>query len=64
MGSIDCVSNKLLGATFVGRGVADLLHGSTVAIVGGLTLEQLSHSIPSFPTMSEIYLNLLDAAGL
>jgi len=61
---VDEDSNKLLGATFVGNGVADLLHASTVAIVGGLTLEQLSHAIPSFPTMSEVYLNLLEAAGI
>lgn len=61
---VDQQSNKLLGATFVGKEVADLLHASTVAVVGGLTLEQLSHAIPSFPTMSEVYLNLLDAAGL
>jgi len=61
---VDKKSNKLLGATFIGSGVADLLHASTVAIVGDLTLEQLSHAIPSFPTMSEVYLNLLDAAGL
>jgi dihydrolipoamide dehydrogenase len=61
---VDEESSKLLGATFVGSGVAELLHASTVAVVGGLTLEQLSHAIPSFPTMSEVYLNLLDAAGL
>jgi len=54
----------LLGATFVGTEVADLLHASTVAIVGKMRLEQLVHAIPPFPTMSEVYLNLLDAAGL
>lgn len=59
---IDTESNKLLGATFVGDGVADLLHASTVAVVGGLTLDRLAHAVPSFPTMSEVYLNLLEAA--
>lgn len=59
---VDTESNKLLGATFVGDGVADLLHASTVAIVGGLTLDRLAHAVPSFPTMSEVYLNLLEAA--
>ncbi|KAG6359984.1 hypothetical protein INS49_011039 [Diaporthe citri] len=59
---VDNESNKLLGATFVGDGVAELLHGSTVAIVGGLTLDRLAHAVPSFPTMSEVYLNLLEAA--
>lgn len=60
---VDEKSGKLLGATMVGEGVSELLHASTVAIVGGLTLSQLAHSIPCFPTMSEVYLNLLDAAG-
>lgn len=59
---IDTESTKLLGATFVGDGVADLLHASTVAVVGGLTLDRLAHAVPSFPTMSEVYLNLLEAA--
>lgn len=58
---VDTESNKLLGATFVGDGVADLLHASTVAIVGGLTLDRLAHAVPSFPTMSEVYLNLMEA---
>lgn len=54
----------LLGATFVGSEVSELLHASTVAIVGGMRVEQLVHAIPSFPTMSEVYLNLVDGAGL
>ncbi|KAK3650475.1 hypothetical protein LTR56_006180 [Elasticomyces elasticus] len=55
-------SGVLLGATFVGAAVAELLHPSTVAIVGRLTVEQLVHAIPPFPTMSELYLNLVEAA--
>ncbi|KAL1595273.1 hypothetical protein SLS60_009963 [Paraconiothyrium brasiliense] len=54
----------LLGATFVGSEVSDLLHASTVAIVGAMRVEQLVHAIPCFPTMSEVYLNLVDAAGV
>lgn len=57
-------SNKLIGATFCGHDCAELIHGSTVGIVGGLTLEQMSHAIPSFPTMSEVYQNLIDASGI
>jgi hypothetical protein len=40
---------------------ADLLHASTVAIVGGVDIGRLWHAVPSFPTMSEIYGNLLNA---
>jgi pyruvate/2-oxoglutarate dehydrogenase complex dihydrolipoamide dehydrogenase (E3) component len=57
-------SGRLVGATFVGRDVADLLHASTTAIVGGMTVEQLWHAIPPFPTMSETYTSLLEACGL
>lgn len=56
--------NILVGATFVGIGADEQLHASTVAIVGGLTMERLVHAIPSFPSLSEVYVNLLDAAGL
>lgn len=56
--------NVLVGATFVGLGADEQLHASTVAVVGGLTLERLAHAIPSFPSLSEVYVNLLDAAGL
>lgn len=55
---------RLLGATFVGRDVTELLHASTVAIVGKMTVEQLWHAIPAFPTMSETYVSLLEACGL
>ena len=57
-------SGRLVGATFVGRDVADLLHASTTAIVGGMTVEQLWHAIPPFPTMSETYTSLLEGCGL
>jgi pyruvate/2-oxoglutarate dehydrogenase complex dihydrolipoamide dehydrogenase (E3) component len=61
---IDAETEKVLGATFAGDGVADLLHASTVAVVGGLTVRQLAHAVPPFPTMSEVYLNLLEAVGM
>lgn len=43
----------LLGATFAGPGVAELLHGATIAIVGEVTLERLWHAVPSFPTLAK-----------
>ena len=61
---VDPASNTLLGATFVGRDVVDLLHASTVAIAAGVTLGRLVHAVPSFPTMTEVYLTLIDAAGM
>jgi pyruvate/2-oxoglutarate dehydrogenase complex dihydrolipoamide dehydrogenase (E3) component len=61
---VDANTGVLLGATIVGQDGAELLHASTVAIVGEMKLQQLVHAIPAFPTMSEVYLSLIDAAGL
>ena len=57
---IDAPSHTLLGATFVGADVAEIVHAATVAMIGKLTLEQLWHAVPSYPTMSEIWLRLLE----
>lgn len=51
---------RLLGATFVGPDVAELVHAATVAVVGRLTLDQLWHAVPSYPTASEVWLRLLE----
>jgi pyruvate/2-oxoglutarate dehydrogenase complex dihydrolipoamide dehydrogenase (E3) component len=57
---IDVASDTLLGATFVGPEVSDLVHAATIAIVGRVTLETLWHAVPSYPTPSEIWLRLLE----
>jgi pyruvate/2-oxoglutarate dehydrogenase complex dihydrolipoamide dehydrogenase (E3) component len=57
---IDTATSTLVGATFVGPEVSDLLHAATVAIVGHVTLDQLWHAVPSYPTPSEIWLRLLE----
>jgi len=57
---IDPVREVLLGATFVGYDVAELLHSATVAVVGGVDLETLWHAVPAYPTVSEIWLRLLE----
>jgi dihydrolipoamide dehydrogenase len=54
----------LLGATFTGPGVQELLHSATVAIAGEVPLETLWHAVPSFPTVSEVWLRLLEEYGL
>jgi pyruvate/2-oxoglutarate dehydrogenase complex dihydrolipoamide dehydrogenase (E3) component len=53
----------LVGATFVGVEVAESLHAATVAIVAQLPLAVLARAVPSFPTRSEVWLGLLEAAG-
>ncbi|KAL2835925.1 hypothetical protein BJY01DRAFT_252237 [Aspergillus pseudoustus] len=58
---VDVEKNTLVGATFVGREAADLVHASTVAIVGELPIDRLRHAVPPFPTVSEIYTALFAA---
>ncbi|OKI20164.1 pyridine nucleotide-disulfide oxidoreductase [Streptomyces sp. CB03911] len=56
----DLDRNVLVGATFVGSGVAELLHSATVAVVGEVPIDRLWHAVPSYPTMSEVWLRLLE----
>jgi dihydrolipoamide dehydrogenase len=61
---VDESRRVLVGATFVGVDVAELLHAATIAIVAEVPLETLWHAIAAFPTRSEIWLRLLEAYGL
>lgn len=57
---VDAGRDVLVGATFVGGGTAELVHSATVAIVGEVPLSRLWHAVPSYPTVSEVWLRLLD----
>ena len=61
---VDEARGVVVGATFTGPGVQELLHSATIAIVGEVPLERLWHAVPSFPTLSEVWLRLLEAYGL
>lgn len=54
----------LVGATFTGAEVSDLVHAATIAIVGDVAIDRLWHAVPSFPTRSEVWLKLLEEYGL
>lgn len=58
---IDRQRRVIVGATFVGPKTGELLHSATIAVVGEVPLEKLWHAIPSFPTLSEVWLRLLEA---
>jgi dihydrolipoamide dehydrogenase len=53
----------VLGVTFVGQDVGELLHSATVAVVGEVPLDRLWHAVPSYPTISEVWLRLLETYG-
>lgn len=57
---IDTERHVLLGVTFVGDDTAEMLHAATIAVVGEVPLDRLWHAVPAFPTMSEIWLRLLE----
>ena len=57
---VDAARDVVVGATFTGPGVAELLHSATVAIAGGVPLPRLWHAVPAFPTISEVWLRLLE----
>lgn len=58
---VDADRGYLLGVTFVGPGVSELLHSATIAVAGQVPVERLWHAVPCFPTISEVWLKLLEA---
>jgi pyruvate/2-oxoglutarate dehydrogenase complex dihydrolipoamide dehydrogenase (E3) component len=54
-------SNRILGTTLVGAEIADFLHAATVAVTCELTMDRFWHAVPSFPSRSEVWLNLIAA---
>ncbi len=57
---VDVEREILLGVTFVGPGVGELIHSATVAVAGQVPLSRLWHAVPSYPTISEVWLRLLE----
>jgi pyruvate/2-oxoglutarate dehydrogenase complex dihydrolipoamide dehydrogenase (E3) component len=56
---VDKGRDVIVGATITGAEVADFLHAATIAIVGEIPMGRLWHATPSFPTRSELWLNLM-----
>jgi dihydrolipoamide dehydrogenase len=60
---VDEERRVMIGATFVGQDVAEMLHAATIAIVGEVPIDRLWHAVPSYPTLSEVWLRWLEAWG-
>jgi dihydrolipoamide dehydrogenase len=60
---VDEKRGVIIGVTFVGQDVAELIHAATVAIVGEVPIERLWHAVPAYPTMNEVWLRLLETYG-
>jgi dihydrolipoamide dehydrogenase len=54
----------IVGATFTGPEIAEALHAATIAVIAEVSLDDLWHAVPCFPTRSELWLKLLEAYGL
>jgi pyruvate/2-oxoglutarate dehydrogenase complex dihydrolipoamide dehydrogenase (E3) component len=54
----------IVGLTLAGPGVGELIHAATIAVVGEVPLRSLWHAVPSYPTISEVWLRLLETYGL
>lgn len=58
---VDTTREVLVGVTFVGQDVAELLHAATVAIVAEVPMARLWHAVPAYPTISEVWLRAMEA---
>jgi pyruvate/2-oxoglutarate dehydrogenase complex dihydrolipoamide dehydrogenase (E3) component len=58
---VDLDRGHLVGVTFAGPAVGELLHSATVAVAAEVPLARLWHAVPSYPTISEVWLRLLEA---
>ena len=54
----------IAGVTITGSEIQEALHAATIAVIGEVSLDDLWHAVPSFPTRSELWLRLLEAYGL
>jgi pyruvate/2-oxoglutarate dehydrogenase complex dihydrolipoamide dehydrogenase (E3) component len=61
---VDEDRRTIVGMTLAGHGVGETIHAATIAVAGEVTLDRLWHAVPSYPTISEIWLRLLETYGL
>jgi dihydrolipoamide dehydrogenase len=61
---VDHDRGVIVGMTLVGMAVGEMIHAATIAVAGEVPLHRLWHAVPSYPTMSEIWLRLLETCGL
>jgi pyruvate/2-oxoglutarate dehydrogenase complex dihydrolipoamide dehydrogenase (E3) component len=57
---IDEDKDIIVGATFIDPQVSELVHSATIAILGQVPIDRLWHAVPSFPTLSEVWIQLLE----
>lgn len=58
---VDTEREVLLGLTFIGPAVGEMVQAATIAVVGEVPISRLWHAVPAYPTISEVWLRLLEA---
>ena len=61
---VDEERKVIVGMTLAGPGVGEMIHAATIAVAGQVPLDVLWHAVPSYPTVSELWLRLLESYGL
>jgi pyruvate/2-oxoglutarate dehydrogenase complex dihydrolipoamide dehydrogenase (E3) component len=61
---VDEDRKTLVGVTLAGPGTGEMIHAATIAVASEATLETLWHAVPSYPTISEVWLRLLETYGM
>jgi len=54
----------IVGMTLAGPAVGEMIHAGTIAVVGEVPIDRLWHAVPSYPTIGELWLRLLETYGL
>ncbi len=54
----------IVGMTLAGPGTGEMIHAASIAIAGEVRLDRLWHAVPSYPTISEVWLRLLEEYGM
>jgi len=60
---IDEDRQVVIGVTFAGPDVAEMITAATIAIVGQVPLDRLWHAVPAYPTLGEVWLRFLETYG-
>lgn len=60
---VDEKRRVMIGVTFVGQDVSEMLQAATIAIVAEVPIDRLWHAVPAYPTMGEVWLRLLETYG-
>lgn len=57
---VDQARRVLIGATFVGPDVSEMVHAASIAVAGEVPVDRIAQVAPPFPTRSEAWLALAD----